>query len=180
MFQTVRDNAAKRVKNAPAGRAPAPLTAKEIMRRIATVATTSLALTVFATLAGLAITSTPALAASGISCSSLKGTATGTVTIGRCAPQQKANTSASGAATSLISGGTVTWKSSGQTTIITLSVHSPGQGSCKKGSKEEDATGSVTGGTSTYTKAGNPVAIRACFTQQGGTLSLVKGSKAQL
>ena len=63
---------------------------------------------------------------------------------------------------------------------ITLSVHSPGQGSCKKGSKEEDATGSVTGGTSTYTKAGNPVAIRACFTQQGGTLSLVKGSKAQL
>ena len=93
----------------------------------------------------------PASAASSITCKGLAGTATGTVTVSKCTPKSKTNKSASGAAASLLSGGTITWTPSKQTTVTKLTVTSPGQGGCKKGSAEEDAKGSATGGTSTYT-----------------------------
>jgi hypothetical protein len=147
--------------------------------RLLVVAATAIALSIPASVAVVG-TSAPAFAASTISCTSLKGTATGTVTIGKCTPKSKTNKSASGAAASLVSGGTITWTPSNQTTVTKLTVTSPGQGGCKKNNTEEDAKGTVTGGTSTYTHSGDVVSIRACFNSQTGALSLVKGSVALL
>jgi hypothetical protein len=50
-------------------------------------------------------------------------------------------------------------------------------GACKRGSTEHDFTGIVTGGSSIYTRAYDPVALRVCETG-GGTVSLVPGSTA--
>jgi hypothetical protein len=53
---------------------------------------------------------------------------------------------------------------------------SPGQGSCKHGSTEEDTSGDVgppsNPGTSTYTHAGDAIASRTCVTGSG-KISLV-------
>ena len=147
--------------------------------RLLTVAATAIALSIPASVAVVG-GATPAFAASSISCTGLKGTATGTVTLSKCTPKSKTNKSASGAAASLVSGGTITWTPSNQTTVTKLTVTSPGQGGCKKGSTEEDAKGTVTGGTSTYTHSGDTVSIRACYASKTGKLSLVKGSTATL
>jgi hypothetical protein len=147
--------------------------------RLLVVAATAIALSIPASVVVVGVSS-PAFAASSITCKGLAGTASGTVTVSKCTPKSKTNTSASGAAASLVSGGTITWTPSKQTTVTKLTVTSPGQGGCKKGSTEEDAKGSVTGGTSTYTHKGDVVSIRACFASSTGKLSLVKGTSALL
>jgi hypothetical protein len=149
------------------------------MRRFMIVAATALALSVPTSVAVVA-TSTPAFAASTVRCTQLSGTLSGNVTLSGCTPHSKSSRSVTGAASSLLYGGTVTWRPSGRQTTVRLIVKSPGQGSCRKGSTEEDATGSVTGGSSTYARKGSPVSIRACFARQGGTLSLVRKSAAVL
>jgi hypothetical protein len=149
------------------------------MRRFTIAIATAMALSV-STMVAVVGLSTPAFAASKVSCSTLTGTATGTVNVTKCAPSSTSSVSVSGASSSLLSGGIITWSPSQQTSIIKLNVKSPGRGKCGKGSTEEDAKGSVTGGTSTYTHTGDQVAIKACFAKVGGKLSLVKGSKALL
>jgi hypothetical protein len=117
--------------------------------------------------------SSPASAAtSSVSCKKLTGNIASTVTISKCKPKSKTNKSASAPATSLASGGTITWASSGQTTTVTLSVNQSGT-ACPKGDSEYIVTGSVTGGTSTYTHSGDAVNGEACLTSSGN-LSLVK------
>jgi hypothetical protein len=115
-----------------------------------------------------------------VSCSSIKGTISGTITIGKCTPASKLNKSASGAAATLMSGGSLTWSPIGKTTIISSSsLTSPGQGDCKAGSTQYNDSATVTGGTSTYTQVGDPVSAALCVTGTG-SVSLVKGTEVTL
>ena len=150
-----------------------------IKHRLLVAAATALALSVPASVAVVG-TSAPAWAASSVFCGKLTGTVTGTITIGKCTPKSKVNKSASASAAALTTGGTLTWSSSGGTTTVTMTVTTPGQGSCKKGSTEFDASSHVTGGTSTYAHVGDVTSTHACENVTAGTIALVKGSQALL
>ncbi len=154
------------------------------MRRILMAAAAATALSVPVATVVVTSGSSPAFAASSLTCKKLTGTATSTVTISKCSPLTKAEKktykSATGSSASLATGGTITWSTSGATTVIGKpTVTSPGQGRCKKGSTEEDATGTVTGGTAAVTNAGDTFAADVCVTSSGA-LSLVKGTVASL
>jgi hypothetical protein len=155
------------------------------MRRLLTGAAVAVALSIPASVAAVGVVSSaPAFASSSITCTSLKGTITGTVTIGKCTPSGgKGYKSASAPASSLASGGTLTWTKSGATTTVSLSVTSPGQGGCKKGYVEEDATGSVTAASTTgagIPAVGDATSARACADISNGKITLVKGSTFSL
>ena len=112
----------------------------------------------------------PASAASGVSCKTIKGTITTTITITACTPKvpKGADASASAPASSLATGGTLTWSKSGQTTVVALTVSGgTSQGGCAKKWIEYDANGTVTGGNSTYTQVGDVVSARACVGPTG-------------
>ncbi len=153
------------------------------MRRIiiAIAATAALAVPTSVAVVG---GSAPAFAASSITCGSVKGTITGSVAISKCLPltkaQKKTDKSASAPAASLATGGTLTWTSSGLTTVTSLSVASPGQGVCAAGSSEYDASGTVTGGNSDITHVGDTVSVKACVKSKGGKISLAPGTRASL
>jgi virginiamycin B lyase len=112
-----------------------------------------------------------------VSCSKLSGNVSSSVHFRMCAPLQKRNRSASAPGTLFTSGGTLTWKPSGQTSSASLSSTSPGRGVCRTNSIELDVTGTITGGTSTYTHTDDPVTIRLCETDRGA-VKLVPGSQA--
>ena len=111
-----------------------------------------------------------------VQCAKLSGSATGTLTVSKCAPKSAANRSATLPPLS----GTFTWSKSRQTTVGSLSdPTSPGQGGCKPGSTEYDYSGLVTGGTSTYTAVGDAISAQTCVSS-AGALSLVKGTTFDL
>jgi len=113
----------------------------------------------------------------GVTCAKVSGKLTGNISLKKCIPKSPTNKSAKGAGASLTASGTLTWKKSHQTTMVSASASSVGQGGCKNGSTERDVTGSVTGGTSTYTHSGDYVYVRLCVAGSGA-VSLVKGTKA--
>jgi hypothetical protein len=113
----------------------------------------------------------------GVTCAKVSGKLTGAISLKKCTPKSPTNKSAKGPGASLTSSGTLTWKKSHQTTVVSASASSAGQGGCKNGSTEHDVTGSVTGGTSTYTHSGDYVYLRLCVAGSGA-VSLVKGTKA--
>jgi hypothetical protein len=105
------------------------------------------------------------LTLSAVACSSVKGNTAGTISVGKCSPESKVDKAATGPGAETASGLTLTWSPSGQTTVLSaLSVSSPGQGGCPAGSTEYDVTGTVTGGTSTYTSVGGTVSAHLCVT----------------
>ena len=109
---------------------------------------------------------------SSVLCAKVTGSATGTMTLSKCTPKTAGDKTATAAAF----GSTWTWKASRQTTVASLDApSSPGQGACGSGQTEEDVSGSVTGGTSTYTAVGDAVTAQICVTASG-QLSLVKGT----
>ncbi len=114
-----------------------------------------------------------------ITCGKLSGSVTTgynfAITLSKCSPASKGNRSASGSA--LGGGYTFTWSTSGQTTIDSLSLAPAPAGACAKGGSEFDITGTVTGGTSTYTQVGDPVSVRVCLSKSG-KVSLVSGTTA--
>ena len=116
---------------------------------------------------------------SGPRCSKLTGKATGTLTFKLCAPLSFVNRVGAVPGTVLAGGGTLTWKKSGQTSILALTATSPGQGGCKKNSTEHDLTGIISGGTSTYAPVGDSVSLRICESRLGA-VSLVPGTTASL
>jgi hypothetical protein len=123
---------------------------------------------------------TTSVTITGVVCSKLSGKASGKITIKKCTPKSAANKLASGSGSSLFSGGTLTWKKSHQSTVIGTSATTPsGHGAGKSGSTERDITGSVSGGSSTYTHSGDYVSLRVCQSSSGA-LSLVKGTRALL
>jgi hypothetical protein len=137
---------------------------------------------VFTNVAGSATSNSAALtvgpAPVGITCAKLTGSVTGTLKLKACTPSSKTDKSATAPGGLLSSGGTLTWASSGHTTVVTVAATSPGQGACKKGAVEHDVTGTVTGGTSTVTTPGDGMAVRYCQSAKNGALSLVTGTIA--
>jgi hypothetical protein len=111
------------------------------------------------------VVSTPAWASSSVTCSKFKGVASGAYTfyVKNCTPVGAEKT-LSGKGTNLTKVGgptTYTWKwNGGATTIVSLTVvHS---GTCPSGFTGYTDTGTVTGGTSTYTASGDTVQIDVC------------------
>ncbi len=155
------------------------------MRRILTMVALAATITIPASVAVTTLGSAgPAFASSSVTCSKLKGSDSGTVTISKCTPSGgKGYKSASGTAATLATGGNITWKSSKATTTVgDASVTSPGQGGCKKGSTEYDFTGKVTAASTSGTgipAVNDTVSARACVTSKGA-LSLVKGTVMDL
>jgi hypothetical protein len=155
------------------------------MRRFVLAAAAVAALSVPVATIAVSASSSPAFAASSLTCKKLTGNLSSTVTISKCSPltkQEKAGyKSASGASASLATGGTITWSNSNTTTTISQpTVTSPGQGRCKKNNTEEDATGTVTGGTAAVTNAGDTFAADVCVNNSTGAITLVKGTTATL
>ncbi|MGD0393269.1 MAG: hypothetical protein ABSC41_11565 [Acidimicrobiales bacterium] len=123
---------------------------------------------------------TPAGAAakSSVTCTALTGTTTGTVTVSKCTPASSTNKTVTGTSAKLATGGSLVWAPSKQTTIVSKPKLKVGGTGCAKGSTEEVATGSVTGGTSKYTKKGDVFSASVCLT--GKKVTIVKGSKVLL
>jgi hypothetical protein len=111
------------------------------------------------------------------SCAKLTGTISSTVTYSKCTPKNKKDKSAGGSVASLETTGTITWSPSGQTTTASFNFAS-GSGKCPKKDTQEDVTGTVTGGTSTYTATGQAIAQTVCVSS-AGKLSLAKGTVAK-
>ena len=112
-----------------------------------------------------------------VACKKLAGKITSSITFSKCSPSSSTNKSMKGQGSILGSNGTFTWSKSGQTTIVQTKETSPGRGACPAGNTEEDISGSVTGGSSTYTQVGDQVEIRFCVSSTHA-LKLVKKTKA--
>ncbi len=112
-----------------------------------------------------------------VSCAKVAGLATATVVVAKCTQSSKANAKATAAGSLVTGSGTLTWTKSGGTTIVSGSSTAVGQGGCKKGWTEWDVSGTVTGGTSTYTATGDPVSARLCESVTG-KVALVAGTSA--
>ncbi len=112
-------------------------------------------------------------------CTKVGGNASTTFTLNTCSPTSTVNKSASGPGSVLTSGGTLTWTTSGGTTTASWSTASPGRGACPVANTELELSGVVTGGTSTYTKSGDPISIDVCRGLQGG-LTLAPSTIAKL
>ena len=110
-----------------------------------------------------------------VTCAHVTGTARGTMKLSACTPVSRPNKVASAVAF----GSTLTWLTSGQTTVESLSSSSPGQGACPLHRTELDISGVVSGGTSTYTTIGDVVSASLCESKTGH-LSLVKGTTYSL
>ena len=132
-----------------------------------------------AAVVGLSGTAGAGNAVLGTSCAKLTGNAATTATISVCSPKLATYASASAKSTSLLNGGTLTWSTSKKTTVIakpTLTSVTPV--TCTvAGSSEEKAVGKITGGTATYTKAGETFRATVCISP-AGALSLAPGTKA--
>ena len=153
------------------------------MRRMIVAAA---ALAALATPASLFVVGTSTVAGAAtpksLVCSKVSGSDKSTVTISGCAvpaADKKTYASASGKATSLEKGGTITWTSSKKTTVLKLKV--TGSTGCATGDLTEKATGSVTGGTAStaVTSKGQPVSLTVCI-NKSGAISLKPGTKADI
>jgi hypothetical protein len=148
------------------------------MRRLLLAVTLGTALAVPASFVTVNLLSSSAGAATAPSCKKLTGGETKTFKISSCTPKSANNKSASGSSVSLATGGgTIKWSpSKGGTTTVSVSFTQSGT-SCPGGT-EYVVSGSVTGGTSTYTATGQSVSADVCV--KGGKLSLVKGTSMDL
>ncbi len=152
------------------------------MRRmiISMVAAAAMAVPASVAVVGVA---TPAWAASSLSCASVKGSVSGSVTIGKCditKAEKAAYKDAVGTVSALAGGGPVRWTGGATTVTSITSTTSPGQGSCKTGATEEIATGTVTGGNAIVTKVGDAVSVKVCVKAKNGKISIAPGTVALL
>lgn len=113
-------------------------------------------------------------------CSRLSGRTTTTIKVSVCTPSSTLKRAATAPGSFLSSGGTLTWSRSSQTTVVSLTSTSPGQGACPRNFVEHDLSGTVTGGTSLYTLVMDPVSIRVCENARSGSMKLVTGTQADL
>jgi hypothetical protein len=155
------------------------------MRRLILAGTVAVALSVPATVATVVV-SGPAWAV-GVSCKNLTGYAVGAhkFKIQKCTPANAEKT-LSGRGTNLTTVGgptTDSWKwNGGKTTVVSLSVALTA-GVCGAGYTGYTDTGTVTGGTSTYTTLGDPVSLVVCAKSANpykGNLHLAAGTMATL
>jgi len=161
------------------------------MRRLTAAVATAIALAVPTSVASLgmagtagAAASTVAAKSSAVTCASLKGTITGSVTISKCSPSGGAGyKSATAPSSSLAGGGNLTWSKSGATTTIgdtSASTVTPNK--CGTKGTEYSFTGKVTA-ASTKGKGipavGSAVKALACVASSG-SVTLLKGTTIHL
>jgi hypothetical protein len=129
----------------------------------------------------LTVASGTASAQTAPSCKKLTGTISGNFTISKCTPKNKQDKTATGSSLALAGGsGSVTWSPSNGTTDVTVTFSQASSNTgCKSGATKYDISGSVTGGTSTYTASGQSVSAEACDSSTG-SLSLAKGTTMTL
>jgi len=152
------------------------------MRRI--VLTVAVAATL-AIPAGVAVVGAASQAsAAGLACNKLKGSTTGAITVLKCAVPKadKKTYKSAGApnAAALATGGTLHWTTSGTTTVVgkpTLTAVA-GAPRCAKKSTEEIANGTITGGTSAVTHAGDHFRADVCI--KGTKIKNAKGTAISL
>ncbi len=119
-----------------------------------------------------------------LTCAKLKGTESGSVAASKCSVVPKADKKAyktlSGTSAQLATGGTLTWNG-GATVIVSAPTLSSPSGGCKAGKQTEElATGTVLGGTSVLTHAGDTFRAEVCLTTKNGKVALVKGTTIEL
>jgi hypothetical protein len=142
---------------------------------VATVAVpTSIAVAALAPQAGAAVS---------LTCAKLTGTTNGPVSASKCSVSKKDRklfkTLTAPSAISLATGGTLTWSSSGETVTIGSPTLNSGSGGCPPKDTEEIATGTVIGGTSTVTNAGDTFRADVCIAGNG-KIKNAKGSVIDL
>lgn len=131
------------------------------------------------------VVSAPAAnAASSLTCAKIKGTETGAVTVLKCSvtkADKKTYKEATAAhASALITGGSLVWSSSGTTTTVSApTLSTPPAGTCSAKDTAERATGTVTGGTSAVTHAGDTFKATVCISSKG-KITEAKGVPVQL
>ena len=148
------------------------------MRRVPLALAAVVMLAVPTSVLAMTLSASPAGATVKLVCTKLSGSGAGTITIKKCndtvvingkVKPDKLNKSMSGAATALVAGatGTLHWSPSGQTTIVhSNSAVAAGQGLRKAKDTMYNATGTVTGGTSKYTSAGQNYSVKVCVTSK--------------
>jgi len=97
-----------------------------------------------------------------------------------CTPKNVSYVSATGTALAFLSGGLLTWSPSKKTTPLgkpTVKKVTPDK--CAVGGTEYSYSGSVSGGTATYTKKGDVVTAKVCVTKLLA-VSLLPGTKLAL
>ncbi len=154
------------------------------MRRMTAIVATAVALSVPVSVASLGVAGTAGAAGSGVTCASLKGTITGTVTISKCSPSGgKGYKKATAPASSLAGGGNVTWSNSGATTTVgDAAVTTVTPNACGKKGTEYSFTGTVTAASTSGTgipAVGDSVSALACVTSSG-KIALLKGTTIHL
>jgi hypothetical protein len=145
------------------------------MRKIM-MAAAALAIPMSAVTVGIVGASGPAGASSPVTCARVSGSLAGTVHFKGCStPFAKGNA----VGTSLATGGTISWAGKHPGSIsLSGSVTSAGQGICATGSKEYDASDTVTavsGSAGSVVKVGDHGTGAFCVSKSGH-LTLVKGS----
>jgi hypothetical protein len=160
------------------------------MRRLLTVAAVAVAMSIPASAAVVGFAGTAGAAGSSVQCASLKGTITGTVTIGKCTPVNpnkkiaKLYKTATGESTSLAEGGNITWNGHATTTIGDASVSGgSSQGPCKKGYTEYNFAGTVTAASTSGTgipAVGDAVNASACVSSKTGKIAIAPGTVMNL
>jgi hypothetical protein len=134
------------------------------MRRLVVAATMAVALAVGGSAATL-VTSTAAWANSSVSCGKLTGYSRGAYKfqLKRCTPTSAERTLSGLGADLVRVGGPIShsWEwNGGATTIVSVTVVQ--SGTCPAGYTAYSVTGTVTGGTSTYTHVGDSIQMSVC------------------
>jgi hypothetical protein len=125
-----------------------------------------------------------ASAASGVTCSKIVGTTSGTVTIEKCTPSAgKEYKKASAPATDLATGGTITWNGKATTTIGDVDRRwGDDTGFLQEGEDEYTFKGTITAASTTGTgipAKGDAVSAEACVSSSG-KITLVPGTVMDL
>ena len=117
-------------------------------------------------------------AASAQTCTKVTGTISGNLTFSGCTGGLGKG---SALATSLQTGGTITWQGKGKGgTSFSMAVSTPSSNGCSKGFTEYDGTGTVTADTSKKVAIGSSVSARACVDLTTGAVTLVKHTNFSL
>jgi hypothetical protein len=119
-----------------------------------------------------------------LTCAKIKGSETGSVTVLKCsvskADKKTYKEATVSNAAALVAGGTLHWSSSGATTIVSApTLSTPPAGTCSAKDTAERATGSVTGGSSAVTHAGDTFKATVCISKSG-KISEAKGVPVDL
>lgn len=152
------------------------------MRRLIMIVAALATMAVPTTIAVVALSS-PATAAVSLTCKKLTGSTNGPVTAKKCsvikADKKLYKTLSAPSAIDLATGGTLTWSSSGTTTVVGAPTLSSPTGNCPKKDTEELAVGTVTGGSSAVTHAGDTFQAEVCISP-AGKIKLAKGTVVDL